>query len=44
MLWTFTHFNRVHVVPQCTTSEADLRSRLAISDDALSIADKYYVG
>jgi len=43
-LWPFTHFNRVHVVPPCTTSEADLRTGLAIIDDALSIADKYYVG
>lgn len=42
-LWPFTHFNRVHVVPPCTTSEADLRTGLAIIDDALSIADKYYV-
>jgi taurine--2-oxoglutarate transaminase len=43
-LWPFTHFNRVHVVPPCTTSEADLRTGLAIIDDALSVADKYYAG
>jgi taurine--2-oxoglutarate transaminase len=31
-------------VPPCTTSEADLRTGLAIIDEALNIADKYYVG
>lgn len=43
-LWPFTHFNRIHVVPPCTTSEADLRAGLAILDEALNIADKHYVG
>jgi taurine--2-oxoglutarate transaminase len=43
-MWPFTHFNRIHVVPPCTTSEADLRTGLAIIDEALNIADKYYVG
>ena len=43
-LWPFTHFNRIHVVPPCTTSEADIRAGLSIIDEALSIADKYYVG
>jgi taurine--2-oxoglutarate transaminase len=43
-LWPFTHFNRMHVVPPCTTSEADLHTGLAIIDDVLSIADKHYEG
>ena len=43
-LWPFTHFNRTHVVPPCTISEADLREGLAILDDALTVADGYYTG
>ncbi len=43
-LWPFTHFNRIHVVPPCTTSEADIREGLAIIDEALNIADKHYTG
>ena len=43
-LWPFNHFNRIHVVPPCTTSEADLRAGIAILDEALNIADKHYVG
>jgi taurine--2-oxoglutarate transaminase len=34
----------MHVVPPCTTSEADLHTGLAIIDDVLSIADKHYEG
>ncbi len=43
-LWPFLHFNRTHVVPPCTISEADLREGLAILDDALDVADGYYTG
>nr|MDT0666784.1 aspartate aminotransferase family protein [Micromonospora sp. DSM 115978] len=43
-LWPFTHFNRVHVVPPCTTSAADVRSGLAILDEALAVADTFYSG
>jgi taurine---2-oxoglutarate transaminase len=43
-LWPFTHFNRVHVVPPCTTSAEAVRDGIAILDEALSIADRYYVG
>jgi taurine--2-oxoglutarate transaminase len=43
-MWPFTHFNRIHVVPPCTTSEADIRTGLAIIDEALNIADKHYKG
>ncbi len=43
-LWPFTHFNRTHVVPPCTTSADELRSGLAILDEALDTADRYYTG
>lgn len=40
-LWPFTHFNRVHVVPPCTTSAEDVERGLAILDEALTVADGY---
>ena len=43
-VWPFTHFNRVHVVPPCTISENELRDGLAVMDDALDVADRYYTG
>jgi taurine--2-oxoglutarate transaminase len=43
-LWPMTHFNRTHVVPPCTATEAEVREGLAILDDALSVADEYYTG
>ena len=43
-LWPFTHFNRTHVVPPCTTTEAEVREGLAILDEALAVADSYYTG
>ena len=43
-LWPFTHFNRTHVVPPCTTSADEVRAGLEILDEALKVADKYYVG
>ncbi len=43
-LWPFTHFNRLHVVPPCNTSPELVEDGLAILDDALSVADKYYTG
>jgi len=43
-LWPFTHFNRTHVVPPCTTTVDEVREGLAILDDALSVADRYYRG
>ncbi len=39
-LWPFTHFNRIHVVPPCTTSPDDARHGLAILDEVLEIADR----
>ncbi|GAA2902414.1 putative aminotransferase [Actinoplanes cyaneus] len=41
-LWPFTHFNRVHVVPPCTTGVDEVREGLAILDTALEVADRYY--
>jgi taurine--2-oxoglutarate transaminase len=38
-VWPFTHFNRVHVVPPCTTSLADVEHGIAVIDEALEIAD-----
>lgn len=38
-LWPFSHFNRIHVVPPCTTSEADVRLGLSILDEVLDLAD-----
>jgi taurine--2-oxoglutarate transaminase len=43
-LWPFTHFNRTHVVPPCTTSADEAREGLAILDEALEVADRYYTG
>lgn len=43
-LLPFTNFNRLHVVPPCTTSEDEAREGLAILDEALSVADRHYTG
>lgn len=43
-LWPFTHFNRTHVVPPCTTTAEELLEGIEILDEALAVADKYYVG
>jgi taurine---2-oxoglutarate transaminase len=43
-LWPFTHFNRLHVVPPCTTSAEELLEGLAILDEALKVADQHYTG
>lgn len=43
-LWPFVHFNRTHVVPPCTISEAELKEGFAILDKALSTIGKYYTG
>ena len=37
-LWPFTHFNRVHVVPPCTVTEAEVKEGLSALDEALSVA------
>ncbi|MEP6981698.1 MAG: aspartate aminotransferase family protein [Nakamurella sp.] len=43
-LWPFTHFNRTHVVPPCTVSPAEVEEGLAILDETLEVADRYYTG
>jgi taurine--2-oxoglutarate transaminase len=43
-VWPFTHFNRLHVVPPLTISEAELKEGLDMLDDALAVADEYYTG
>jgi taurine--2-oxoglutarate transaminase len=43
-LWPFTHFNRVHVVPPCTTTADEVQEGLAILDEALTVADSFYTG
>jgi taurine---2-oxoglutarate transaminase len=43
-LWPFTHFNRMHVVPPCTTTAEEIREGLAVLDEALKVADAYYTG
>jgi taurine--2-oxoglutarate transaminase len=43
-LWPFTHFNRTHVVPPCTTTAEEVRVGLAILVEALAVADSHYTG
>ncbi len=42
-LWPFVHFNRLHVVPPCTTSIDEVRQGLAIIDEALAVTDAYVI-
>jgi taurine--2-oxoglutarate transaminase len=42
-LFPFTHFNRTHVVPPCTTPPEQLLEGVAILDEALEVADRYCV-
>jgi len=41
-LWPFVHFNRLHVVPPCTTTADEICEGMAILDHALDVADSYY--
>ncbi len=43
-VWPFVHFNRTHVVPPCTITEAEVREGIAVLDRALDVADAHYVG
>jgi taurine--2-oxoglutarate transaminase len=43
-LMPFVNFNRTHVVPPCTVSDAEAKEGLAILDEVLSLTDKHYVG
>jgi taurine--2-oxoglutarate transaminase len=40
----FMNFNRLHVVPPCTITDAEAKEGLAILDDAFSAIDKHYAG
>ena len=33
-LWPFVHFNRLHVVPPCTTTAAEIRDQARAQADA----------
>jgi taurine--2-oxoglutarate transaminase len=43
-LLPFTNFNRLHVVPPCTVTEAEAKEGLAILDEAFSAIGHHYVG
>lgn len=43
-LMPFTNFNRMHVVPPCTVTDAEAKEGLAILDEVFAIVDKHYVG
>ena len=43
-LMPFTNFNRMHVVPPCTVTEAEAKEGLAIIDEVFSKIDAYYEG
>jgi len=40
----FTNYNRLHVVPPCTISEAEAKEGLTILDEALATIGRYYQG
>ena len=40
----FVNFNRLHVVPPCTVTDAEAKEGLAILDDALTVADEHTTG
>ena len=41
-LLPFTNYNRLHVVPPCTVSDAEAKEGLAILDEVLTEVDRYY--
>ena len=41
-VWPFVHFNRVHFVPPCNVSEAEVDEGIAALDAALEVTDRYY--
>jgi taurine---2-oxoglutarate transaminase len=43
-LMPFVNYNRLHVVPPCTVTESEAKEGLAILDESLSVADRYYQG
>jgi taurine---2-oxoglutarate transaminase len=43
-LMPFMNYNRLHVVPPCTVSEAEAKEGLGLLDEALAVVDRYYEG
>jgi taurine--2-oxoglutarate transaminase len=43
-LLPFTNFNRLHVVPPCTISDAEAKEGLSMLDQALAVADGFTTG
>ena len=43
-LMPFTNYNRLHVVPPCTITAAEAKEGIAILDESLAVADRYYQG
>ena len=43
-LMPFINYNRLHVVPPCTVSEAEAKEGLAILDEVFTVAGRYYEG
>ncbi len=43
-LLPFTNYNRMHVVPPCTVTDAEAKEGLAILDEVFSVVDSYYEG
>ena len=41
-LLPFTNFNRLHVVPPCNVSEAEVKEGLSILDEVFTVMDKHY--
>ncbi len=43
-LLPFANFNRLHVVPPCTVTEAEAKEGLAILDEVFAVVDQHYTG
>lgn len=43
-LMPFANFNRMHVVPPCTVTDAETKEGLAILDEVFTIIDRHYTG
>ena len=42
-LWPFVNMNRLHVVPPCNSSDAEVKEGLAVLDEVLTLADAHTV-
>jgi taurine--2-oxoglutarate transaminase len=43
-LMPFTNYNRLHVVPPCTVSEAEVKEGLSVLDEVFGLIDRHYTG